>query len=270
MLDQHLLNFIKNKSLGRIKTPADMQSLGLFQYSESETKDCYKVGWVKYSSPEEERLSPKTWQPEFSYYINDIGFRGEYPSVDDKKILGFFGCSVTFGIGLSEDETYAKLIAQHFNKKYLNLGITGVGCHRIALTFSAATKVWDIETAVVVLPRYTRFHYADKGNHLHSILLAQRMGLRELEAVRLDILKHFSDQFLLAQTIDAIQWIIDISKLKNINLVLASWDTEMVQILNTAFDLDIITLETIDKARDGSHAGKASHKAFAEKIISIL
>ena len=247
MLDQHLLNFIKSKSVGRIKTLSDMQSLGLFQYSKSETPNCYKVGWVKYSSEEEENRSPKIWQPEFGYYINDIGFRGEYPSVDDKKILGFFGCSITFGEGLPEDDTYARLISQHLNKKYLNLGITGVGCHRIALTFSAATRLWDIETAVVVLPRYTRFHYVDKGNHLHSILLAYKMGLEELETVRLDILKHFSDQFLLSQTIDAIQWIIDIAKSKNINLVLASWDDEMVQIINTAFDLDIITLETIDK-----------------------
>jgi hypothetical protein len=270
MLDQHLLNFIKNKSLGRIKTLTDMQSLGLFQYSESETKDCYKVGWVKYSSEEEERLSPKIWQPEFGYYINDIGFRGEYPSVDDKKILGFFGCSVTFGVGLSEDETYARLIAQHFNKKYLNLGITGVGCHRIALTFSAATRVWDIETAVVMLPRYTRLHYVDKGNHIHSILLSHKIDLNELETVRLAVVKHFSDQFLLSQAIDSIQWIIDIARLQNIKLILASWDIEMIQIVKEAFNLDAICLDNIDTARDGQHPGKLSHKAFAEKVINNL
>lgn len=270
MLDQHLLNFIQTKSIGLIKSPADMRSLGLFQYSETETNSCYKVGWVKYLAEEESKNSAESHQPDFSYYINDIGFRGEYPSVDNKGILGFFGCSVAFGQGLPENETYARLIAQHFNKKYLNLGITGAGCHRTALTFSAATRLWNIETAVIMLPTYTRFHYVDKGNHLHSILPSNKIGIPEIDLVRFDILKHFSDQFLLSQTIDAIQWIIDIAKLKNINLVLASWDIEMIQIVKEAFDLDAIALNSIDTARDGQHPGKLSHKAFAEKIISIL
>lgn len=268
MLDQTLTNFLK-KSTGLIDSPIGMRSLGLFQYTESETNNCYRVGWVKYLAEEEANNSNQAW-PDFSYYINDLGFRGNYPSVDTKGIIGVFGCSVAFGQGLPEEETFPKLITDQMDKQHINLGITGAGCHRIALTFSSATKIWDIDTAVVVLPRYTRMHYVDKENHLHSILLSYKMGLEELESVRLDVLKHFSEQYLLAQAIDSIQWILDIAKLKNIKLLLATWDLEMIQIAKEAFGLDIILFDTIDKARDGQHPGRESHKAFAGKIINNL
>jgi hypothetical protein len=270
MLSQHLLNFIKSKSSSQVKSPADMLKFGCLQYAiNNEYFDDYsKFGWVRYISEEEKNNSLPN-QEDFSYYINDIGFRGQYPSTDDKRLLAVFGCSIAFGQGVAEDKTYADVIAQHYSKKYLNLGIPGAGCHRTALTFSAATKIWDIETAVINLPPFTRFHYSDKTNHFQSILLSYEECQDELENIRKDVIQHFSDQFLLSQTIDAIQWIMDISKSKNINLVLASWDLDTIELVKTAFDSDILKFNVIDKARDG-HPGVKSHKAFADDVIKIL
>ena len=268
MLSPKLITFAKTKSTYLVKTPADMLQFGCLQYAiNNEYFDEYsKFGWIPYISEEEKNSTTDT---SFSYYINDIGFRGTYPSVDDKKLMAFFGCSITFGQGLPEDKIYADLIARHYNKQYLNLGIPGAGCHRIALTFSAAVRVWDIETAVIMLPPFRRFHYCDDANHLQSILLTSTEEQDDLETIRKDIVKHFSDQFLASQAIDAIQWIIDIAKSKQIKLVLATWDLETRQLVNLAFDLDTLVFNIIDRARDG-HPGIESHQAFADTVIKSL
>jgi hypothetical protein len=269
MLNQNLLNFIKSKSSSLVKTPADMLQFSCLQYAiNSEYFDEYsRFGWIKYVSEEEENNT--TGQDDFGYYMNDIGFRGTYPDASNKRLLAVLGCSIAFGQGVSEDKIYANLIAQHCNKQYLNLGIPGAGCHRIALTFSAAAQLWNIETAVINLPSFTRFHYCDKTNHLQSILLSYETSASELEIVRKNIVQNFSDQFLLSQTVDAIQWIIDIARSKNIKLVLSSWDPDTVQLIKTAFEIDALMFNTIDKARD-NHPGAESHRAFADNVIKIL
>ena len=271
ILNQNLLDFIQTKSSALVSTPADMLQFGCLQYAiNKEYFDEYsKFGWLKYFSVNEKNNTDQNWAEDFSYYINDMGFRGNYPSPDNKKLIASFGCSISFGQGLPENRIYCNLIAQHFNKQYLNFGIPGSNCHRTALTFSAATKVWDIETAVINLPPFTRLHYCDTTNHFQSILLAYKESQTELENVRKDIIQHFSEQFLISQTIDAIQWIIDIAKSKNIKLVLASWDLDTIQIVKTAFNLDILKFNIVDKARDG-HPGVISHKQFADNVINIL
>ena len=271
MLSQHLLNFIKSKSPALVNTPADMLEFGSLQYAiKNEYFDEYsKFGWIDYLSEEERNNSQTSEQEKFSYYINDMGFRGNYPGTDEKGLLSFLGCSIAFGQGLPEHSIYADLISQHYKTKYLNLGIPGAGCHRIALTFSAASTLWDIKTAVINLPPFTRFHYSDKTNHLQSILLAYNAEQAEMESVRVDIIKDFSDQFLLSQAVDSIQWMIDIAKSKKINLVLSSWDDDMIQVVKTAFNIDILKFNTIDRARDG-HPGKESHRIFTNDVINIL
>lgn len=270
-IDPKLLKFVKTKSSALVKTPVDMMQFGCLQYAiDNEYFDEYSnFGWIKYLSKEEAETSEKNNHEDFSYFINDMGFRGNYPSPDNKRLFAFFGCSITFGQGLPEDKIYANLVSRHYNKQYLNLGIPGSNIHRTALTFSAATKIWDIESAIINLPPFTRLHYADKTNHLHSILLSHKSGQTEIESVRDTVLSNFSDQFLLSYSIDAIQWIIDIAKSKNIKLILASWDYDNVQLVNAAFDTQILKFNITDKARDG-HPGEKSHMNFSEDVIKIL
>ena len=270
MLDSNLLNYVKNKSSSRVSVPEDMLHFGCLQYTISKGYfDKYSnFGLVKYFSKEEEDHSKKDWPNDFSYFINDIGFRGNYPSTDDKRLFAFFGCSITFGQGLPEDKTYADLISKHYNKKYLNLGIPGAGIHRTALTLSAASKIWDIKTAVINLPPFTRFHYVDNTNQLQSILLTHNSNQPDIEAIRTS-LKNFSDQYLAADSVDAIEWILDIAKSKKINLVLSSWDDDTIQLVRSGFSQNILKFNTIDEARD-YHPGIRSHKEFADQVINTL
>jgi hypothetical protein len=269
MLNQDLITFIRSKSPRLVTTPTDMLEFGCLQYHKEYSDEYSKFGWIKYFSEEEKNNSLEIWPDDFGYFINDIGFRGNYPAIEDKQLLASFGCSIAFGQGLPEDKIYCDIISKHYNKKYLNLGIPGANCHRIALTFCAAVKIWNIDTAIINLPPFTRFHYCDSTNHLQSILPAYPIAVDELEIVRNDIVKHFSDQFLLSQTIDAISWIIDIARANNIRLILSSWDNDMIEIGKTAFDLNIVKFNTLDKARDG-HPGELSHSQFANNIINIL
>jgi hypothetical protein len=270
-IDPKLLTFAKTKSSALVSSPADMIQFGSLQYIiNNEYTDKYsKFGHVKYISIDEEENSKKNWLKDFSYFINDMGFRGEYPNAAEKNVFAFFGCSITFGQGLPTEDIYPHLVSKHFNKQYLNLGIPGSNIHRTALIFSAATKIWDIETAVINLPPYTRCHYADSDNHLHSILLGHETELPNLEIVRNDILKDFSNQFLLSQSIDAIHWMIDIAKSKKIKLVLSSWEVETADLVDTAFNTNILRFNIVDYGRD-NHPGELSHQRFANTVINTL
>lgn len=271
MLSQYLINFLKSKSSSLVSAPSDMLQFSCLQYAiNNEHFDEYSsFGWIDFLSEEEKNNSTSNDQEKFKYYINDIGFRGKYPNTSNEGVLAFFGCSIAFGQGLPEHEIYADLVSKHCDKQYLNLGIPGAGCHRIALTLSAASKVWNIKTAIINLPPFTRFHYIDKTNHLQSILLSHKVEQPEIESIRIDIVKDFSDQFLLSQAVDSIQWMMDIAKSKNINLILASWDEDTIQLVKTAFNIDILKFNIVDRARDG-HPGVLSHNAFANDIINIL
>jgi len=271
MTNTNLISFARTKSPGLVKTPADMLQLGGLQYAiNKDYIDEYSnFGHVKYFSIDEAESSKKDWGKDFGYFINDMGFRGTYPNPADKNLLAFFGCSITFGIGVPDEELYSNLVAGHFNKQCLNLGIPGSNIHRTALVFSAATQVWDIETAVINLPPFTRLHYVDIYNHIHSILLGYKIELPDLEAVRNDILKDFSDQYLLAQAIDAVQWMIDVAKARKINLVLASWDPDTTELINAAFNTNLLKFDIVDHGRD-QHPGEISHRQFADKVIKTL
>ena len=64
---------------------------------------------------------------EITYNINEHGFRH---NVDmSKKIVLFCGCSMTFGTGLAEEDTYPNLVTTALGDEfdYLNIGMPSTG-----------------------------------------------------------------------------------------------------------------------------------------------
>jgi len=59
----------------------------------------------------------------FTYSFNSLGFRG--PEFTDEPCLVTLGCSLTFGIGLPYDSTWAVLLAKKLDLKLVNLGVGG-------------------------------------------------------------------------------------------------------------------------------------------------
>jgi hypothetical protein len=268
MINNTILEEMSKRSPFRALTPADM-----IYYSNLHNKAGLEMGFpgigtFKYLNKPEEDRSKKKYK-EFSYTINDIGFRGAYPDPSIKGLMGFFGCSITFGEGLPEEDNFPYQLSQHYSKECLNLGMCGAGSHRIALMFQAATRIWDIETAIVTLPNWGRFNYIDQENNFLSIIPPHPHASIEGNAVRLAMIKHFSDQYLMSATRDAASFIVSIAREKNIKLILGSWDEETREILKAGLNYDaapFVYNANIESARDNVHPGPTACANYTNTI----
>lgn len=214
----------------------------------------------------------------FDYYINDIGFRDIYPTCGS-RVFGFFGCSMTFGEGLPSEDNFPAVLANKFNMSCLNLGLPGIGAHRVAQVFAAAASVWTIDTALVTLPNWARFHYVDSQNNVKSIDLPYPTKDKECELVRMSILREFSDQYMLSASKDAINYIITVAKLKNIKLILTSWDPDVSRMIEytTGYSAPHYNLwepgapvVSGDHARDRTHPGVNIVNRYIDKITRCV
>lgn len=268
MINDNILQELSKRSPLLASVPLDMLYYSNL-YNKAEREMGFPgVGTFKYlNKPEEDRSDPN--YKEFSYVINEMGFRGTYPDPSKTGVMGFFGCSVTFGEGLPEEDNFPYQLSNHYNKDCLNLGMCGAGAHRIALIFQAATRIWNIETAVITLPNWGRFNYVDKENNLLSVIPPHLHASDEGEAVRQSLVKRFSDQYLMSATKDAASFIVSIAKEKGIKLILGSWEQGTNQILTAGLKYDPAIFmydPLIETARDNCHPGPLACARYTETI----
>lgn len=76
----------------------------------------------------------------YNYKVNSFGARSDNFS-GNKKTLGFFGCSITYGHGLNEASTFANQICkQKVEYEYLNYGVAGYSLYQSLLSFKERVK----------------------------------------------------------------------------------------------------------------------------------
>jgi len=265
---------LKNRSPLLAKQPADMIFYSNLQNGTLLNQGFPPPGTHEFlNQPEKDRSIPN-WPIEFSYHINEAGFRGTLPSVDEKRLLGFFGCSCTFGEGLPEDRVFPYIVGSHDNRTILNLGMPGTGVHRIAMTFSAAVRIWDIETAIITFPNYARFNYVTSKNHMLSIVPPHPTQPQEAEEIRLSLVKNFSEQYFISAAKDAITWIITTANERKINLILGSWDPHVCDIIQATTGYVPIWFQLHpqggESARDKVHPGIYANQLYASDLINYI
>lgn len=73
------------------------------------------------------QVQPADWHyrtKKVSYNLNSIGYRApEWDAIDWANSVVIFGCSVTFGVGLAEDETISYQLSKRLNRPVINLGV---------------------------------------------------------------------------------------------------------------------------------------------------
>lgn len=276
LLTNDILTNIKERSPFLAKTPADM-----LYYSNG-----HNVSTGIQSAPEPgshfklndcEKINPN--YKYFEYYINDIRFRDPYPSPDSDNIMGFFGCSFTFGEGLDTNDNFPIRLSNTFNKQCLNLGKPGASAHRIALIFAAAANIWKMDTAVFTLPNWGRFHYVASDNKLKSIHPPHVASDTECEAIRVSLLKNISNQYLMSATKDAINYIVTVAKLKNIKIIIGSWDPEVVKIVKETINYQGVQFSILKQgevmtenhyARDRIHPGISQVTDYCNNVAEYI
>ena len=206
---------------------------------------------------------------DFEYFINPIGFRDDYPELDE-ECFAFFGCSFTFGVGLPSEYHYVEQIADNFDKSYLNMGIPGSGIYRQYITFLAAANVWNIDTAIFNFPPLTRWHYVDENYNFRTMNPPYPMVPKTVDKIKKQTTALWAKQHFIQQAIDSINGIITVAKLKNIKLILSSWDNEVYTLLTQSFNVDATLFKILDVARDNSHPGLESSKQYTDTIVEKI
>lgn len=265
---------LKNRSPLLAKQPTDMIFYSNLQNGTKLNQGFPPPGIHKFlNKPEEDRSIPD-YPIEFSYHVNNIGFRGSLPSTDTTGILGFFGDSCTFGEGLPEEHVFPYKTALHYHHPILNLGMPGTGVHRIAMTFSAAVRIWNIETAIITFPNYARFNYVTSKNHMLSILPPHPTAPQEAEEIRLSLVKNFSEQYFISAAKDAITWIITTANERKINLILGSWDPHVCDIIQVTTGYLPVRFFMHppggDRARDSVHPGIFANQQYTNSLIDYI
>jgi hypothetical protein len=210
---------------------------------------------------EEKIVQPGDWQ----YKINKYNFREPWNFNDNPKI-GFFGCSFTFGEGIEYKDTFVNLVSTQFKCNPFNFGVGGSSLHRVARTFSAVTKVIDLDYAVFTLPHWHRQMYLDDSGKI--INLIPQWPNEQFEAIS-NQLTSLEEEYYIVQAVSFVSWIYDLAIAKGIKIILCSWDYPLNDLCKVMYpDVTIDPFPNIDDkcARDKMHPGIQSQYAHAQQI----
>lgn len=230
-------------------------------------------------------LAPEAndFDPYFTYESNSTGFR-DTEILTDVDIC-YYGCSVTFGAGVPIEARFSNVLDKKMNYKSNNFAISGIGNYEIFKLFLVTSRFINMKKAVIVFPDihrltlplaweskevcYTRFHpnyydlYEDKNVRK---ICKNYYSLPEI---------FYYDRFL-----TDLESIIEIAKLKNIELYISSWRVDidlLKELTKNHSHVKIIDVMILDnKGRDcviqhvGAHPGIDAHNHYAELIAKLI
>jgi hypothetical protein len=206
----------------------------------------------------------------WTYYFNKYNFRDEFNINSKKQKVGFFGCSFTFGEGIKSEDTFVHKAAKNLDLEYFNFGAPGSSVERVARTFSMATKLVDLDYAIITFPsHYRQFYQAADASIINIIPGWPHAGYKKT----VDTIYSLEDEFFIVKTISYINWIHDVAKFNGIKILYSSWDHPLNELCQTIAPSDTINaFPNIDDkcARDKMHPGTKSQAAHAEQIIKAF
>lgn len=226
--------------------------------------------YVRYMSEHEKQTSKKL-KNDWDYYINPYGYRGHWKLKTNSKKIAFFGCSITFGVGVPFENTFSNLVESYYKSgdvESINLGLPGSGIQRIAKLVSASTNIFNFDAVVLTLPSSSRFLISDNYNLLIDIV--PRFTSQDYKKAYKLIYNHFGNSTLDMYYVDYIHWIN--KELSSVPKVLwGSWDPYSYSIIQEVIKKDnmLPPFPHIDMGRD-RHPGVLTHKKWAEDIYTQL
>jgi len=121
--------------------------------------------------------SNRYYSKNFSYTLDENAFRKyDLPKVS-KKIF-CYGCSNTFGFGLSDDETWPYILSQKYSEKYLpkNFGLIGGSADTIARLVYQTTLQEKPEMVFILFPGMYRKEFVTDNNRVMNFNVATANG----------------------------------------------------------------------------------------------
>lgn len=112
----------------------------------------------------------KYYKKDITYNLNNSGFRTkEWADIDWKNSVVLLGCSITYGVGLDEDETLAYHLEQKLNVPVINLGIPSAGNEKILQNLVCIINNFKMPKMIII--NYTAndrilFYGSDKEHYV--------------------------------------------------------------------------------------------------------
>jgi hypothetical protein len=189
----------------------------------------------------------------------------------------FLGCSFTAGSGLSDPNThYAAIVAKHFDKQLLNLGVGGSSNNFI---FDQFTQL-NFHPGQIVVLQFTlleRLRYCNTDRQLSSIQFAN-LSDSQLSRAMLEV---YHKDFLFYELLVKIRAMITIARLQKLKLVFWLIDykhEDRYSKLDQTYFYDLIEFVPyswmsdymVDGAEDNLHPGIESNKNIARALINYI
>lgn len=195
------------------------------------------------------------------YIINSKFFRSknEIESEIDNLIVG---CSVTYGIGVPEEDTWGSLVSK--NKKYFNMGICGVGAEVILKNILAYINLYGKPKNIYCFfPDFLRMLFINDKNHHHIELINYKSNYALETVVYLKTVDGGgraipSDKFLkspinteqnisphygIKKNINSIYFLQEFCNMSDINLLWSTWSIPDALILKYLFKSENFILD---------------------------
>jgi len=212
---------------------------------------------------------------EITYNINEHGFRH---NVDmSKKIVLFCGCSMTFGTGLAEEDTYPNLVTTALGDEfdYLNIGMPSTGPDIQMLNLTWALNNFKIDKIFWYLSDYHRqIIFKDNyinlyiPNYYHNEWFDHGIGKKFMEV------NSMLDETWRLKTYWNLYSLFSLIKNKNIETYVTCWDpvldTELGNLRKEFNFKPLGDVDSKDLARDAMHPGIISHRDFAKDILKRI
>jgi hypothetical protein len=190
----------------------------------------------------------------------------------------FIGCSFTAGVGLSDPDThYSTVVANHFNKKLLNLS-QGGGSNNLIFDRFTQLDCYPGQLVVLQFTGLDRLHYCNTEKKLSPLLLSTSQIDKNLHRAMLEV---YHKDFLFYELLCKIKAIVTIARAKKLKLVfwLANYKNnkiyskldqlyfyDMPEFVPASWMADYI----VDGAEDKVHPGIESNKNIAKILIKYI
>jgi hypothetical protein len=195
-----------------------------------------------------------------TYDFNSYGFRSaEFEEGDG---IVFLGCSHTFGAGLPKENTFADIVAKHFNLANYNLGIPGGSmgtCFKLAYYWIPILKP---KYVVLASPDRTRFSILKSGGY-EDHLKASHIESREYKDYSRFYKRYINNDY--NPGLDYFK------NLYGIKYICSQHNIPIVDFeINKLYDSYDDQLIKRDYARDLQHRGVKTHKRVADMIVKQI
>lgn len=256
------------------KTLEDIRVLGYAYPSKNIDQPPFRDIYVEYTNNFELELHKEgKIHDMWKYHLNPYTFRDKWDlTVTDKKKIGCFGDSFTFGDGLPTHEIHPYYLGELTGARMFNVGKGGSSFERIARTFSVFTKFVKLDIAIFTLPHIYREFFIDPRGIATDLIPGSRKSAHEKY---IEPFYAIHENYQMVKLSLNVNYILDIAAERNVNVLFTTWDIPTYELLQTAAPhntAENIFPNNIDpkQARDLMHPGKLSQEKHAQNIAKEL